>query len=83
MKMRKESYNLIAEVFAEHKEVIKHHKERIREKGGYQNLDVRVGFDAYYGLLSHDEKRNIRELDNLKDAHLETAILKALRENDI
>ena len=83
MKMRKESYNLIAEVFTEHKEVIKYHKERIREKGGYQNLDVRVGFDAYHGLLSLDERRHIAEIDDLKDAHLQTAILKALRENDI
>ena len=83
MKMRKESYNKIAELFAEHKEVIKHHKKLIEGTGNYQNLDVRVGFDAYRGLLSWQEQREIRELDNLKDAHLETAILKALRENDI
>lgn len=83
MKMRKESYNLIAEVFTEHKEVIKYHRERLRRKGNYQNLEVRVGFDAYHGLLSIADRRNISQIDDLKDAHLQTAILKALRENDI
>ena len=83
MKMSKESYNLIAEVFTEHKDVIKYHRERIREKGGYQNLEVRVGFDAYYGLISPAERIHIVKKDDLKDAHLQTAILKALRENDI
>ena len=83
MRMRKESYNKIAEAFAQHKEVIKNHREIVRESGRFQDLEVRVGFDAYYGLLSLDERINIVKIDDLKDAHLQTAILKALRENDI
>ena len=83
MKMRKESYNKIGEVFSEHKEVIRKHRERVRETGKYQNLEVRVGFDAYRAFFTWQEQREFREKDNLKDAHLQTAILKALRENDI
>ena len=49
MKMRKESYNFILEVFTEHREVIKNHKERLKEKGDYQNLEVRTAFNVYHG----------------------------------
>ena len=83
MKMSKESYNRIVAVFSENREVLKNHRERLREKGNYQNLEVRLAFDAYRGLLSLNERRHIAESDDLKDAHLQTGLLKALRECDI
>lgn len=87
MKMRKESYNLIAEVFAEHKEVIKNHRHRLRKQDelydNVGNLEVRLAFDAYHGLLSLDERRHIAESDDLKDAHIQTALLKVMREYEI
>ena len=83
MKMSKESYNLIAEVFKDNREVIKNHRERLRKNAKYQNLEVRLAFDAYHGLLSLDERRHIAESDDLKDAHIQTALLKAMRECEI
>ena len=83
MKMSKESYNKIVEVFSEHKEVIKNHRERLRADGNYQNLEVRLAFDVYHGLFSWQEQREIREIDNLKDAHIQTALLKVMREYEI
>lgn len=87
MKMSRESYDLIAEVFAQHKEVIKHHRHRLRERAlvsdNIGNLEVRLAFDAYHGLLSLDERRYIRESDDLKDAHIQTALLKVMREYKI
>ena len=83
MKMSKDSYNLIAEVFEENREVIKNHRHRLREKGNYQNLEVRLAFDAYNGLMSLNERRDIAEKDNLKDLHIQTALLKIMRDYEI
>lgn len=87
MKMSKDSYNFIAEIFEENREVIKNHRHRLREKDlvsdNIGDLEVRLGFDAYNGLLSMNERRDIAEKDNLKDLHIQTALLKILRELDI
>ena len=83
MKMSKESYNKIVMIFSENREVIKKHKEWLLENASYNNLNVRLGFDAFYSLLTWDQRNHIAKSDNLKDRHLETGILKALRECDI
>lgn len=83
MKMSKESYNKIVTIFSEHKEVLKNHRNELRKKDNVKNLEVRLAFDAYHGLLSLNERRHIAESDNLKDAHIQTGLLKALRECDI
>lgn len=83
MKMCKESYIKIVSVFSEHKQVLKNHRNLLREKDNVINLEVRLAFDGYYGLIPMNERRQITERDNLKDAHLQTGLLKALRECDI
>lgn len=87
MKMSKDSYNLIAEVFQENREVIKNHRHRLREKDvlfdNVGNLEVRLAFDAYNGLMSMNERRDIAEKDNLKDLHIQTALLKIMRDYEI
>ena len=80
MKMSKESYNLILDTFSEHLEAIKEHKQWIIENASYNNLNVRLGFDAFHGLLPLNQRRHIAKSDNLKDSHLQTGILKALNE---
>lgn len=84
MKMSKDNYNLIKIVFEENREVIKNHRHRIREEeivsDNIGNIEIWLAFDAYNGLLSLNQRRHIRESDNLKDAHIQTALLKAMRE---
>ena len=80
MKMSKENYNLILTTFSENLDVIKKHMEWLIKMDCYNNLNVRLGFDSYHGLLTLDQRRHIRESDNLKDRHLETGILKALKQ---
>ena len=83
MKMSKDSYNLIKTVFEENREVIKNHRHRLRSKDNVGVLEIRLAFDAYNGLMSLNERRDIAEKDNLKDLHIQTALLKAMRELDI
>ena len=87
MKMSKESYDRIAERFSENREVIKNHRHRLRKQDelydNVGNLEVRLAFDAYRGLFTWQEQRDFREKDDLKDAHLQTALLKAMREHEI
>ena len=83
MKMSKEGYNKIVAVFSENRDVLKNHRNQLRKKDNLTNIEVRLAFDAYHGLLSLNERRHIAESDDLKDAHLQTGLLKALRECDI
>lgn len=83
MKMRRESYDLIAEVFEQNREQIKNHRQHLRGLENVGNLEVRLAFDAYHGLLSLEERRYIAECDDLKDAHIQTALLKVMREYKI
>ena len=78
--MSKESYNLILTTYSENLEVIIRHKEWLLKMDVYNNLNVRLGFDAYYSLLTWDQRNHIVKSDNLKDRHLETGILKALKQ---
>ena len=80
MKMSKESYNLILTTFSDNLEVIIRHKEWLLKMDVYNNLNVRLGFDAYYGLLTWDQRNHIVKSDDLKDKHLQTGILKALKQ---
>lgn len=83
MKMSKESYNLILTAFLDNSEAIKEYKEWLIKNATYTNLNVRLGFASYRGLLTSEQRRHISESDNLKDNHLQTGILKALKQLDI
>ena len=83
MKMSKESYNKIVAIFSEHKQLLKNHRNHLREKDNVNNLEVRLAFDGYYKLVPMSVRRDISYKENLKDAHLQTGLLKALRECDI
>ena len=80
MKMSKESYDLILTTFSDNLEVIIRHKEWLLKMDVYNNLNVRLGFDVYYALLTWDQRNHIAKSDNLKDRHLQTGILKALKQ---
>lgn len=84
MKMTKENYSKVLEVFKENRELIASHKEHLRANATYKDLNVRLAFDVFYSkLFTLDERRVIAQdgTDNdLNDNHLQTAFLKALNE---
>lgn len=84
MKMTKENYNRVLEVYKANKELIERHKEHLKANATYQDLNVRLAFDVFYSqLFPLEERRLIAQngTDNeLHDNHLQTAFLKALNE---
>ena len=84
MKMTKENYNKVLEVYKENKDLIASHKEHLKANATYKDLNVRLAFDVFYSQLFPLEQRRIISqsgTDNdLCDSHLQTAFLKALNE---
>lgn len=82
MKMTKENYNKVLQVYKENKELISSHKEYLKENAKYKDLNVRLIFDVFHSqLFPLEQRRNISQsgTDNeLNDNHLQTAFLKAL-----
>lgn len=84
MKMTKENYNKVLEVYKENRDLIARHKEDLKANAKYRDLNVRLAFDVWYSkLFSVEQRRAIGQngTDNeLYDNHLQTAFLKALNE---
>lgn len=84
MKMTKENYNLVLEVYKENKDVIARHKKHLQDNATYKDLNIRLVFDVYRSRLFTLEQKDMiaqRDTDNeLNDNHLQTAFLKALNE---
>ena len=84
MKMTKENYNKVLEVYKENKDLIAQHKEYLKENATYKDLNIRLVFDVFHSQLFPLEQRRIigqNGSDNeLNDNHLQTAFLKALNE---
>ena len=84
MKMTKENYSKVLEVFKENKDLIASHKEDLKANATYKDLNIRLAFDVWHStLISREVKNNIMQYgssDELNDNHLQTALLKALSE---
>lgn len=84
MKMTKENYNKVLEVYKENRDLIAQHKEYLKENATYKDLNTRLVFDVFHSqLFPLKERRLIKQFntDNeLNDNHLKTAFFKALNE---
>nr|DAG96675.1 MAG TPA: hypothetical protein [Herelleviridae sp.] len=84
MKMTKENYKKVLEVYKENKELISIHKEHLKANATYQDLNTRLVFDIWYSQLFPLEQRRIIAVDeegeHLNDNHLKTGFVKALKE---
>ena len=84
MKMTRENYNKVLEVFKENRDLIASHKEDLKANAAYRDLNIRLAFDVWYSKLFTVEQRRLiaqSGTDNeLYDQHLQTAFLKALNE---
>ena len=84
MKMTRENYSKVLEVFKENRDLIASYKEDLKANATYRDLNIRLAFDVWYSkLFSVEQRRLITQAgtDNkLYDQHLQTALLKALNE---
>ena len=84
MKMTKENYSKVLEVFKESRDLIASHKEDLKANAAYRDLNIRLAFDVWYSKLFTVEQRRLitqSGTDNeLYDQHLKTALVKALNE---
>ena len=84
MKMSKENYSKVLEVFKENRDLIASHKEDLKANATYKDLNIRLAFDVWHSkLITREVKNNIMQYgssDELNDNHLQTALLKALNE---
>lgn len=78
MKMSKVDYEKVINAFESQKEIIASHYEAIKNSGNYNNLDVRVAWDACRHALGTKFILNQYE-KGLNDSHVQTAIVKALK----
>ena len=84
MKMTKENYNRVLEVYKANKELIASHKEHLKANATYKDLNTRLVFDVFYSQLFPLDQRDIISVDgegeHLTDNHLKTGFCKALNE---
>ena len=84
MKMTRENYSKVLEVFKESRDLIASHKEDLKANATYRDLNVRLAFDVWYSKLFTVEQRRLiaqSGTDNeLYDQHLKTALVKSLNE---
>ena len=85
MKMTQNDYSVIKKGFSENIETIKSHYIYLQElsekgQGNIQNLENRLSWDAYRGIMSQDFRNVIARKRDYKDSHILTGIKKALKE---
>ena len=85
MKMTKSDYSMIKKGFSENINLIKSHYDYLQElersgKGNIQNIENRLSWDAYYGIVSKENKNVIAMERDYNDSHILTGIKKALKE---
>ncbi|CAD0300876.1 hypothetical protein [Enterococcus phage vB_EfaH_149] len=86
MKMSKREYEKIKEsltVFGVEK--ITAYKKQLEElhasgESNIKNVETRLIFEVYYACVPNELRMGITENDNYNDAHIETAVRKALKE---
>ena len=85
MKMTQKDYSMIKKDFSENINLIKSHYDYLKElersgKGNIKNLENRLSWDAYYGIVSKEFRKVITWERDYKDSHILTGIKKALKE---
>lgn len=79
MKMKKESVEAIVGMLVDKKEAIQGHKEWLKENARYNSLETRLAFDCWW-TLPQEFRMETRDSQDLKDAHIETGMKRALKE---
>ena len=89
--MTQKDYSMIKKGFSENINLINDHYDFLQElersglqelerSGKIQNIENRLSWDAYYGIISQENK-NIMEMErDYNDSHILTGIKKALKE---
>ena len=88
MKMTQSDYNVIKNSFSENIETIKSHYIYLQElsekgQGNIQNIENRLSWNVYYGIMSQDFKHMIARERDYNDTHILTGIKKALKELEV
>jgi hypothetical protein len=81
MKMTKESYNQIVNVFQDNINKIKDYAPKLKETGKYSNFEVRLTWDCLHAFIgSSIITHTYYDKEGLNDDHITTAGKKALKE---
>ena len=91
MKMEQKDYSMIKKDFSENINLINDHYDYLQElersglqeidrSGNIQNIENRLSWDAYYGIVSQEFRNVIARERDYNDSHILTGIKKALRE---
>ena len=85
MKMEQKDYNVIKNSFSENIETIKSHYIYLQEllekgQGNIQNIENRLSWNVYRGIISQDFRNMITFKRDYNDSHILTGIKKALKE---
>ena len=83
MKMTQKDYSMIKKGFSENINLINDHYDFLQElerSGKIQNIENRLSWDAYYGIVSQEFRHVIARERDYKDSHILTGIKKALKE---
>lgn len=85
MKMEQKDYSMIKKGFSENINMIKNHYDYLQKleksgKGNIQNIENRLSWNAYYGIVSKEFRHVIARERDYNDSHILTGIKKALKE---
>ena len=91
MKMEQKDYSMIKKDFSENINLINDHYDFLQElersglqelerSGKIQNIENRLSWDAYYGIVSQENRKVITWERDYNDSHILTGIKKALKE---
>ena len=83
MKMTQKDYSMIKKDFSENINLINDHYDFLQElerSGKIQNIENRLSWDAYYGIVSKEFRKVITWERDYNDSHILTGIKKALKE---
>lgn len=86
MKMKKREYEKIKEsLFVFGVERITAYKKQLEElhasgESNIKNVETRLIFEVYYGCVPKELRRDITDNEGYNDAHIRTAVKKALKE---
>ena len=88
MKMEQKDYSMIKKGFSENIKLIKSHYIYLQEllekgQGNIQNIENRLSWNVYRGIISQDFRNMITFERDYNDTHILTGIKKALKELEV
>ena len=88
MKMEQKDYIMIKKGFSENINLIKSHYIYLQEllekgQGNIQNIENRLSWNVYRGIISQDFRNMITFERDYNDTHILTGIKKALKELEV